>query len=52
MPPSRIMPTPAPDTVHPSLWRQSQLVLRDGLYKVTERIYQVRNAGSFQHDHH
>ena len=44
MPPSRIMPTPAPDTVHPSLWRQSQLVLRDGLYKVTERIYQVRNA--------
>lgn len=44
MPPSRIMPTPAPDTVNPSLWRQSQLVLRDGLYKVTERIYQVRNA--------
>ncbi|WP_288230678.1 alkyl sulfatase dimerization domain-containing protein [uncultured Desulfovibrio sp.] len=44
MPPSRIMPTPAPDTVNPSLWRQSQLVLRDGLYQVTERIYQVRNA--------
>lgn len=44
MPPSRIMPTPAPDTVNPSLWRQSQLVLRGGLYKVTERIYQVRNA--------
>ncbi|MGE9984058.1 alkyl/aryl-sulfatase [Desulfovibrio sp. SGI.169] len=44
MPPSRIMPTPAPDTVHPGLWRQSQLVLRDGLYRVTERIYQVRNA--------
>lgn len=44
MPPTRIMPTPAPDTVNPSLWRQSQLVMRDGLYKVTERIYQVRNA--------
>ena len=29
-PPSVIMPTPAPDTVNPSLWRQSQLVLRDG----------------------
>lgn len=43
-PPSVIMPTPAPDTVNPSLWRQSQLVLRDGLYKVLERIYQVRNA--------
>ena len=29
-PPSVIMPTQAPDTVNPSLWRQSQLVLRDG----------------------
>lgn len=44
MPASRIMPTPAPDTVNPSLWRQSQLVMADGLYKVTERIYQIRNA--------
>lgn len=44
LPPSRILPGPAPDTVHPGLWRQSQLVLRDGLYKVCERIYQVRNA--------
>lgn len=44
MPPSRIIPTDGPDTVNPSLWRQSQLVLRDGLYKVTDRIYQVRNA--------
>ena len=44
MPPSRIIPTEGPDTVNPSLWRQSQLVLRDGLYKVAERIYQVRNA--------
>ena len=41
---SRLIPTEGPDTVNPSLWRQSQLVLRDGLYKVTDRIYQVRNA--------
>ncbi|MBO4334358.1 MAG: MBL fold metallo-hydrolase [Desulfovibrio sp.] len=34
----------APDTVNPSLWRQSRLVMLDGLFKVTERIYQVRNA--------
>jgi alkyl sulfatase BDS1-like metallo-beta-lactamase superfamily hydrolase len=33
----------APDTVNPSLWRQAQLVLEGGLFKVTERIYQVRN---------
>ena len=35
---------PAPDTVNPSLWRQSQLVLKGGLFKVTDRLYQVRNA--------
>ena len=34
----------APDTVNPSLWRQSQLVLKGGLFKVCERLYQVRNA--------
>ncbi|HEY4308599.1 MAG TPA: alkyl sulfatase dimerization domain-containing protein [Pirellulales bacterium] len=34
----------APDTVNPSLWRQSQLVNISGLFEVTERIYQVRNA--------
>jgi alkyl sulfatase BDS1-like metallo-beta-lactamase superfamily hydrolase len=34
----------APDTVNPSLWRQSQLVLKGGLFKVTDRLYQVRNA--------
>ena len=34
----------APDTVNPSLWRQSRLVMLDGLFKVTERIYQIRNA--------
>ena len=32
----------APDTVHPSLWRQSTLVARDGLFEVTEGIYQIR----------
>lgn len=32
----------APHTVNPSLWRQSQLVARQGLYEVVEGIYQVR----------
>jgi len=32
----------APETVHPSLWRQSQLVSMQGLYEVTDGIYQVR----------
>jgi alkyl sulfatase BDS1-like metallo-beta-lactamase superfamily hydrolase len=31
-----------PDTVTPSLWRQSQLTAKQGLYEVTEGIYQVR----------
>ncbi|WP_436791666.1 alkyl/aryl-sulfatase [Yinghuangia sp. YIM S10712] len=31
-----------PPTVNPSLWRQSQLCARQGLYEVTEGIYQVR----------
>ncbi|WP_282203819.1 alkyl/aryl-sulfatase [Kitasatospora fiedleri] len=35
--------TEAPDTVHPSLWRQSQLIRRGGLYKVVDGLYQVRN---------
>ena len=34
---------PAPDTVNPSLWRQSQLIYQPGLYKVTDRLHQVRN---------
>jgi alkyl sulfatase BDS1-like metallo-beta-lactamase superfamily hydrolase len=34
----------APDTVNPSLWRQSRLIHRAGLYRVVDRIYQVRNA--------
>lgn len=32
----------APDTVNPSLWRQSQLVAEQGLFEVVEGIYQVR----------
>jgi alkyl sulfatase BDS1-like metallo-beta-lactamase superfamily hydrolase len=32
----------APDTVHPSLWRQSMLIAKQGLFEVTEGIYQVR----------
>ena len=34
----------APDTVNPSLWRQAQLILKGGLFKVVDRLYQVRNA--------
>jgi alkyl sulfatase BDS1-like metallo-beta-lactamase superfamily hydrolase len=33
--------TPAP-TVNPSLWRQARLNLNHGLFKVTDRVYQVR----------
>jgi alkyl sulfatase BDS1-like metallo-beta-lactamase superfamily hydrolase len=33
---------PAPDTVNPSLWRQAQLHMNSGLFKVTDRVYQVR----------
>ena len=31
-----------PDTAHPSLWRQSQLCAKQGLFEVTDGIYQVR----------
>ncbi|MCP9618852.1 MBL fold metallo-hydrolase [Nocardia otitidiscaviarum] len=31
-----------PNSVHPSLWRQSQLVLEQGLYEVTPGFYQIR----------
>jgi alkyl sulfatase BDS1-like metallo-beta-lactamase superfamily hydrolase len=31
-----------PDTVHPSLWRQARLNMHNGLFQVTDRIYQVR----------
>lgn len=33
----------APDTVNPSLWRQSQLINISGLFEVTEGVYQIRN---------
>ncbi|MGB0907720.1 MAG: alkyl/aryl-sulfatase [Maricaulaceae bacterium] len=33
----------APDTVNPSLWRQSQLLSKHGLFKVMDGIYQVRS---------
>jgi len=33
-----------PDTVHPSLHRQTQLLTIGGLYEVCERVYQVRSA--------
>ncbi len=33
---------PCPASVHPSLWRQSGLVIEQGLYEVTPGIYQVR----------
>ena len=32
----------APSTVNPSLWRQARLNMIGGLFKVTDRIYQVR----------
>ena len=33
---------PRPDTVNPSLWRQAKLNALHGLFKVTDRIFQVR----------
>ncbi|OPC77720.1 alkyl/aryl-sulfatase [Embleya scabrispora] len=32
-----------PETAHPSLWRQGRLCNKQGLFEVTEGIYQVRN---------
>ena len=32
----------APDTAHPGLWRQARLNLHHGLFKVCDRIYQIR----------
>jgi len=32
----------APDTVNPSLWRLAQLNNEAGLFKVTDRVYQIR----------
>ncbi|MFY9995768.1 MAG: alkyl sulfatase dimerization domain-containing protein [Leclercia sp.] len=33
----------APDTVNPSLWRQSQLINIGGLFQITDGVYQIRN---------
>ncbi len=33
---------PAPDSVNPSLWRQARLNNHHGLYRVSDRVYQVR----------
>ncbi|EKO3931008.1 MBL fold metallo-hydrolase [Vibrio fluvialis] len=33
---------PAPDSVNPSLWRNAQLNMINGLFEVTDGIYQVR----------
>src|SRR6202049_2510272 len=48
-PPSSANPDPykflqqdAPPTVNPSLWRQAQLNAINGLFKVTDGVYQVR----------
>ena len=32
----------APSTINPSLWRIAQLNMNNGLFKVTDRIYQIR----------
>ena len=34
--------TEAPDTANPSLWRQGQLLIEDGLFEVVPGIYQLR----------
>ena len=36
----------APDTANPSLWRQAQLNAKAGLFKVTDRVYQLRGMTS------
>ncbi|MCW1381612.1 MBL fold metallo-hydrolase [Novosphingobium sp. KCTC 2891] len=38
----RFLAGKAPDTVNPSLWRHAGLLARHGLFKVTDRIWQVR----------
>lgn len=34
--------TDTPETANPSLWRQGQLLIEDGLFEVTSGIYQLR----------
>ena len=38
----RFLDGDCPDTANPSLWRQSQLCAKQGLFEVTDGIYQVR----------
>jgi alkyl sulfatase BDS1-like metallo-beta-lactamase superfamily hydrolase len=38
----RFLTGDCPETVNPGLWRQSQLTARQGLYEVTDGMYQVR----------
>jgi alkyl sulfatase BDS1-like metallo-beta-lactamase superfamily hydrolase len=33
---------PAPDSANASLWRQAQILTKNGLFKVADKIYQVR----------
>ena len=35
---------PVPETASPKLWRQAQLVAKQGLYKVVDGIYQIRGS--------
>jgi alkyl sulfatase BDS1-like metallo-beta-lactamase superfamily hydrolase len=39
---TRVLAGECPDTANPSLWRQSQLTAIQGLFEVTEGIYQLR----------
>lgn len=34
---------PAPDTVHPALWRQNRVMRAEGLFRIAPGLYQVRN---------
>ncbi|MGB9344902.1 MAG: MBL fold metallo-hydrolase, partial [Ilumatobacteraceae bacterium] len=38
----RFLDEPPSDTAHASLWRQGQLLIRDGLFEVVPGIYQLR----------
>src|SRR3954470_12374164 len=40
----------APATVNPSLWRQSRLNMKHGLFEVVPGVYQVRGLEHRQHD--
>jgi alkyl sulfatase BDS1-like metallo-beta-lactamase superfamily hydrolase len=41
---ARAVEDECPATVHPSLWRQGQLTAIQGLFEITDGIYQVRGA--------